>query len=29
VEDKRMLIVGLLWWMRKNGMSVALSEAAS
>lgn len=29
VEDKRMLIVGLLWWMRKNGMAVELSEAAN
>jgi uncharacterized membrane protein YGL010W len=29
VEDKRMLIVGLLWWMRKNGIGVELSEAAN
>ncbi len=25
VEDRRMLLVGLLWWLKKSGVSVALA----
>ena len=28
VEDRRMLLVGLLWWMRKSGVGVELVEPA-
>jgi uncharacterized membrane protein YGL010W len=29
VSDKRNLLVGLLWWMKKSGVSVRLNESAA
>jgi len=29
VDDKRNLIVGLLWWLKKSGMSIELAGEAS
>jgi uncharacterized membrane protein YGL010W len=29
VDDRRNLVVGLLWWLKKSGVRVALAEPAS
>lgn len=29
VDDKRQLVVGLLWWMKKNGVPIQLAATAS